>query len=126
MSRQKTKRVVRAGTLARPGELDAIILPARKAFDALTAEEGFDPEGSLSIAIFGSLCEMVAERLNKPMDAQAAMRMTASLTKLLEERAIDEEDLDQMKADFFRLVMMLRMCPAKLLWRLIDDLSNKE
>ena len=45
---------------------------------------------------------------------------------MLEQSAIDEEDLEKMKADFFRLTLMIQTYPVQNLWRLIRDLHSAD
>ena len=67
--------------LAKPGELNAIILPARRALDALRAETGFSSDDAISISIFASLAELIAKRKTRDSDAQAAARLRAPGTR---------------------------------------------
>ena len=112
--------------LAKPGELNAIILPARRALDALRAETGFSSDDAISISIFASLAELIAKRKTRDSDAQAAARLNSSLASLLDEHAIDEHVLDKMESDFFRLTMLVSSVPVKELWAIIHELDQQK
>lgn len=53
----------------------------------------------------------------------AADRLSANLARMLDERAIDEEVLEQMKADFFNLTLNLRSVPASVIWRSLETFT---
>ncbi len=112
--------------LAKPGELDVIIIPARKALDAIPSDHGFSPEDAVSLSLFANLAELVAQRRVKEAELLAAQRISASLKAMLEQSAIDEEDLEKMKADFFRLTLMIQTYPVQNIWRLIRDLHSAD
>jgi hypothetical protein len=112
--------------LAKPGELDVIIIPARKALDAITSDHGFSPEDAVSLSLFASLAERVAQQKEKCAETLAAQRLNSSLRTILNEAAIDEEDLEKMKSDFFGLSMMIQTVPVRQLWRVIHAISLDE
>lgn len=117
---------VRKERLAKPGELDVIIIPARKALDAITSAGGFSAEDAVSLSLFANLAELVARHKNRSVDEVAAQRLAISLKGMLEEAAIDEDDLDRMKDDFFRLTLLIQSFPIKRLWGLIHELSKND
>ena len=127
MRRKKSSNFgVRNDRLAKPGELDVIIIPARKALDAITSDSGFSAEDAVSLSLFANLAELVAKQKNRHEEAVAAQRLATSLEGMLEEAAIDEEDLDRMKGDFFRLTLLIQSFPIKRLWGLIHELSTSD
>lgn len=114
------------GPLVKPKELDALIMPVRHAFDSITAGGGMSPEECLSIQLFSALCKQVAGVKGNQKAAQAADRLSANLAQMLDEGGIDEEVLEQMKADFFNLTLSLRSVPAALIWKSLENFTKEE
>lgn len=123
---RKRKSAPKRGPLAKPKELEALIMPVRHALDSITAGGGMSPEECLSIQIFSVLCKQVADAKGNEKAAQAADRLSANLTQMLDEGAIDEEALEQMKADFFNLTLSLRSVPAALIWKSLENFTKDE
>lgn len=84
------------------------------------------PEECLSIQIFSALCKQVAGAKRNEKAAQAADRLSTNLAQMLDEGAIDEEVLEQMKTDFFNLTLSLRSVPASLIWSSLERLTKEE
>lgn len=127
MRRKKNSSLgIRKDRLAKPGELDVIIIPARKALDAITSDSGFSAEDAVSLSLFADLAELVAKQKDRLVEEVGDQRLATSLKGMLEEAAIDEEDLDRMKDDFFRLTLLIQSFPIKRLWGLIHELSTSE
>lgn len=101
-------------------------MPVRHALDSIAAGGGMSPEECLSIQLFSVLCKQVAGAKENEKAAQAADRLSANLTQMLDEGGIDEEALEQMKADFFNLTLSLRSVPAALIWKSLENFTKDE
>lgn len=114
------------GPLAKPKELEGLIMPVRQAFDSITDGGGMSPEECLSIQLFSALCKHVAGVKGNQKAVLEADRLSANLARMLDERAIDEEVLEQMKVDFFNLTLSLRSVPAAVIWRSLETFTKEE
>lgn len=112
--------------LAKPKELERLIMPVRQALDSISAGGGLSPDECLSIEIFSMLCQQLATQKGKQKTELAAHRLSASLAQMLDEGAIDEGVLEQMMADFFNLTLMLRSIPATDIWTSLEKIAKAE
>jgi hypothetical protein len=124
MKKQKTASLRRT-KLINPKELDPLVLPVRKALDAISDGSGLSPEETISISLFATIAEQVAILRHKEKGEVAAQRLATAIEQMIQEGAIDEEVLDQMKADFFNLTLMIRSVPAIDVWQIVDNVTRK-